>query len=413
MAQPAKNVELLSRVTFNEPASDVWGYAAAGREYALIGIASGTVIIDVTEPAKPRQVTKIAGPYSRWRDIKTYRHYAYVVEDEAPSPQALQIIDLARLPNAATLAASYGEAFRNAHNLFIDTTLARAYVVGGSAGNGRGGISILSLTDPLRPALIGSFSSNYVHDIYVHGTLAYGAAIFAGTVQIFDVANPAQIRLLRAFNTAPYRAPHNTWTDASGTVLATTDETRGGRLLLWDVADYNDIDRLGEYTANPQGSVHNVIVKGDSAYLAYYAEGFRVVDISDPRRPREVAYYDTHSGSGIYDGAWGVYPLLPSGTMLVSDIQGGLFVLRLLAPAPPQRLGDVDGDGICTSTDALLIMTYDAKLPVPPEVLARLQAGIGDVNGDGATNSTDALLLLSADAGLPVPFPVCEEVVGR
>ncbi|MEL7159531.1 MAG: FlgD immunoglobulin-like domain containing protein, partial [Bacteroidota bacterium] len=35
--------------------------------------------------------------------------------------------------------------------------------------------------------------------------------------------------------------------------------------------------------------------------------------------------------------------------------------------------------------------------------------GFGDVNGDGLTNSTDALIILTFDAGLPVQFPVGEE----
>ncbi|MDQ3249980.1 MAG: SpaA isopeptide-forming pilin-related protein, partial [Chloroflexota bacterium] len=35
-----------------------------------------------------------------------------------------------------------------------------------------------------------------------------------------------------------------------------------------------------------------------------------------------------------FNGAWGVYPFLPSGTILVSDIEGGLFILRE-ATAPP------------------------------------------------------------------------------
>ena len=40
-----------------------------------------------------------------------------------------------------------------------------------------------------------------------------------------------------------------------------------------------------------------------------------------------------------FHGAWGVYPFLPSGTLLVSSIDGagGLFVLResVVAAAPP------------------------------------------------------------------------------
>jgi len=44
----------------------------------------------------------------------------------------------------------------------------------------------------------------------------------------------------------------------------------------------------------------------------------------------EVGYFDTYtpSNSAGFNGAWGVYPFLPSGNILVSDINSGLYVFR-------------------------------------------------------------------------------------
>jgi hypothetical protein len=72
------------------------------------------------------------------------------------------------------------------------------------------------------------------------------------------------------------------------------------------------------------------------------------------------------------------------------------------------NLGDVNNDGNCNSTDALIILSYDVGLSVPQEFRDRINAGFGDVNADKVTNSTDALILLSFDARFPVPFPVCQ-----
>jgi hypothetical protein len=51
-----------------------------------------------------------------------------------------------------------------------------------------------------------------------------------------------------------------------------------------------------------------------------------------PSAPRETAFFDTYpaSDNARFHGAWGVYPFLPSGTILVSNIDGagGLFLLR-------------------------------------------------------------------------------------
>lgn len=76
----------------------------------------------------------------------------------------------------------------------------------------------------------------------------------------------------------------------------------------------------------------------------------------------------------------------------------------------PGVLGDVNGEGLANSTDGLVLLSYDAGLPLPQPFLDRISLGFGDVNLDNFTNSTDALVILSWEAGFPVPFPVGEAV---
>jgi len=70
---------------------------------------------------------------------------------------------------------------------------------------------------------------------------------------------------------------------------------------------------------------------------------------------------------------------------------------------PTASFGDVDGNGSVNSTDALILLTYDAGLPVSVTI-----DDCSDVNNDDSVNSTDALIILTYDAGLPVAFPVGE-----
>src|SRR5690606_25763959 len=80
--------------------SGLTGYAAPdGREYALLGGFRGTYIIDVTE-APVRLAALVEGPTSEWRELKTFRNYAYVVNE---SGGGLQIIDLSTLPEPPVL----------------------------------------------------------------------------------------------------------------------------------------------------------------------------------------------------------------------------------------------------------------------------------------------------------------------
>ena len=100
------NVTLLSNLNQYPSAgyNDIWGYVdGSGNEYALLGVETGTSIVNVTDPVNPVEVAFIPGGQSSvWRDIKTWGTYAYVVSDY--TSDGLQIIDLSQLPNTATLA---------------------------------------------------------------------------------------------------------------------------------------------------------------------------------------------------------------------------------------------------------------------------------------------------------------------
>ncbi|NQT24669.1 PKD domain-containing protein [candidate division KSB1 bacterium] len=71
---------------------------------------------------------------------------------------------------------------------------------------------------------------------------------------------------------------------------------------------------------------------------------------------------------------------------------------------PPIYLGDINGDGLVNSTDALIILSCDVGLFLHIDYCYNMPCG--DVNLDGEVNSTDALIIISHDAGMEVPFPV-------
>lgn len=82
----------------------------------------------------------------------------------------------------------------------------------------------------------------------------------------------------------------------------------------------------------------------------------------------------------------------------------------IVSGCTPGLLGDINGDNAVNSLDALLMLSYDAGLPLPQPFLDRIALGFGDVTEDGQTNSTDALVTLSWEVGFPVPFQVGSQV---
>jgi hypothetical protein len=77
-------------------------------------------------------------------------------------------------------------------------------------------------------------------------------------------------------------------------------------------------------------TVHNVTVRGNLAYVAWYTAGAQIIDITNPEDPVIVGYLDsyTQNNNSGYAGAWGIYPYYPSGKFIISDMQTGLYVGR-------------------------------------------------------------------------------------
>ena len=102
---------------------------------------------------------------------------------------------------------------------------------------------------------------------------------------------------------------------------------------------------VASYQGPGTATDHNGYVKGGFLYVSHYRRGLVVFDASEPEQLREVASFDTFlqpaADSAGTDGAWGVYPLFPSGTVVVSDISNGLFVLRDGAATLGQNAGRI------------------------------------------------------------------------
>jgi len=92
-----------------------------------------------------------------------------------------------------------------------------------------------------------------------------------------------------------------------------------------------------------------------------------------------------------------------SGTCSVT-MNGNKNVTAYFTDESAGILGDANGDGQVTSTDALIILSGDVGL----DVTQFCPMNCGDVNSDGEVTSTDALIILSYDVGLDMPFPVGE-----
>ena len=312
--------------------TDIWGYAASGREYAIMGVTGGTVFIDVTVPSSPLVVDFVSGPLAppyEWRDIKTHSHYAYIVNDQTSSSVGMQIVDLSFLPDSVSLVNTYNATFTIAHNLFIADGY--AYVVGATP---QSGIHILDLSNPIDPVEVSYYSGNdYVHDVYVYNDTAYiSAGNFTPLLNVFavvDVTDKSNPQHISSSLSLPGTYAHSGWLTEDKRYFIACEELNTRDLTVWDLQDRSSWDLVvPSWQIQDNTPIHNVFVLGNYAHISYYKAGYVVLDISDPTNPILAGQYDTYpqSGGGFYNGAWGVYPYLPSGNVIVSDMATGLYI---------------------------------------------------------------------------------------
>ncbi|MCR9173569.1 MAG: choice-of-anchor B family protein [bacterium] len=315
--------------------SDIWGYVDPnGHEYAIVGNQNGTSIVDIsTDPTNPTEVFFSPGATTIWRDMKVYGTTAYITNEGG---NGLKIIDLSNLPGPITNNDVYqftgtNFPFSTAHNIFIDVPAGRAYITG--ADWSEGGAIILDLTqDQLNPVELGAYDDYYMHDIYVRNDTLWGGAINDGFFTVVDVSNPANCTTM-ATQITPSTFSHNVWLSDDGNTLYTTDEVEDAYIAAYDVSDLNNIVETDRIQSSPGQDVipHNVFVHNqDFLVTSYYRDGVTIHDCSNPNNLVEVGFYDTSpafSGGG-FNGCWGVYPYLPSGYIIASDIENGCFVLN-------------------------------------------------------------------------------------
>ncbi|NBR14685.1 MAG: choice-of-anchor B family protein [Crocinitomicaceae bacterium] len=331
---PSIQVDSLSHIDYQllhgANLNDIWGYVdELGNEYAIVGTTKGTSIVNVTNPSDPTEVFWLPGTESIWRDPCVYGNYAYVTTE---AEDGMTIIDLSPLPQSNNLTSTLytgplGNPWQSAHTCFVSSN-GFAYVFGSNRGN-RGAIILDVHTDPMNPIELGVFDEWYVHDGYERNDTLYLAHIYDGFISLVNVTDKANPVLLGTRNT-PSNFSHNVWPSTNGNYVYTTDEVSGAFIGVYDISDPANIALVDKTQNSPGVGVipHNTHVNGDYLITSYYSDGIVIHDITYPYNIIKVGSYDTYPGQTIgFDGCWGVYPFLPSGTILAADITKGLFVL--------------------------------------------------------------------------------------
>ncbi len=397
--------------------SDCWGWTSPdGTEYAIMGVRDGIAVVN----AHTMQIKGVVpGPQTPatyyWRDVETYRHYAYAVSELTGTNQGLSVIDLQYLPDSLHFVGSFPlnlSGAVTAHTIAIDTARGFAYCErNGAAGQP---IVILSLANPEAPAFVGSFgptTGQSIHDMFARNDTVFVAegwnSSSQGSWSVWNCANKASPALITRvfFPGAGY--VHSAWATEDRNFLLTTEEIPAGQTMkLWDISDFGNIDMRGQYIGAAQ-IPHNVYPKGNLVFVSHYEAGVTAVDISNPDTLVEVARYDTYPASDLaqYRGCWSAYPYTANGFVYASNLDGWLFVLgfgRMLAPLSPQSMlgGDTLSLSLITTGPDTLGMIFSASGLKPHIALVDSGNGRGSLTFTPGRfySGTDTVKVIATDS---------------
>ncbi len=330
--------------------NDSWGWTDPldGTEYALMGLDNGVAFVALTTPPRVAGHLATRTTTSTWRDIKVHANHAYIVAD-AVGAHGMQVFDLTRLRGAT--GASFPpdhvyEEFGSAHNIAINEDTAFAYAVGSDTCDEA--LHMIDLAQPTNPLFAGCHSEGHTHDaqcvvyagpdpdhagseICINSDEDHFAIVDVtfkpGSVTLADMEYPNLGFVHQAWLTEDHRFAF---------VGDEFDELSFGfntRTVVIDVTDLDAPVYHGEYRAATTSVDHNLYVRGNRLFQANYTSGLRVLEF-DPNNVlqlTEVAWIDTHpdSDAAEFSGAWNVYPYFDSGLIVISDVDRGLFVVRV------------------------------------------------------------------------------------
>jgi choice-of-anchor B domain-containing protein len=357
-----KGVDLLARLSASDfsasSGNSLWGWTDpdTGRKVGVMGLNNGTGFVDVTVPQCAKLLGKLptaTGSHVS-RDVKVIGNYALVVAEARD--HGMQIFDLKSLgaePSTAPLKATLNykgtaaAVVGNGHNVAVNEESGFVYIVG--ARSCGGGLHMVNFKDPLKPAFAGCGPSNgYVHDVQCVNykgpdTARAGREICLAaqgddSFTILDVTNKSAPTTLSRARYPMGSYSHQGWLTEDHAYFLfqdELDEQRGSgktRTFVFDVRDLAKPVLIGTHVGPTSAVDHNVVISGDFAYQASYSTGLRIygLDTVAMGKLTEVAFFDTlpaHDAAQM-QGAWIAYPFFDNGTVLVSNTDGGFFVLR-------------------------------------------------------------------------------------
>lgn len=359
--------------------ADVWGEG----HYAYLGSffsndpnegGGGLMIIDIANPAAPQLV----GHYKpaqggRFQDVMVINGIGYFSSENRGGVHIVDVRDPAR-PQLLSQINTEQNGFANVHELFV------ADGVLYEADSRTNHVKIFDVRNPRQPVFLHEVITtdpNFIHAISVLNGRLFTSG-WGGKTDIYDVRNVLSAPPVRLGVVDSGTSSHTSWMSSDGRLLASARETENGDVRLFDIS--NPASPVLLATINKQSlgieaySPHNPYIVGNMLFVSWYQAGLVVLDITDPRQPRLTGVYDTTPGNSPagFNGCWGVFPFLGFDKVLLSDMNGGLFIVDATAALAGPRTVSAASYGYSSIAPRAMVAAFGTDLSDTTQVATTL-----------------------------------------
>jgi hypothetical protein len=322
------------------------GVRAANGLALVVRREDGLRVLGVSDPAAPVELAWLPPPesYEWYLSVEILAQpdgsvYAAVLSDtrglvifDVTDPVAADEVGTFPIPPAGEIASGRGLAIET------DAGGTRAYLIRAPHWySTHNYVDVIDLSAPATPVLLGSYTVPgfaFLSDIAVSDRRVYLTGTF-NTIEVLDASDPGAIVPLVTIEDPSVRnAQAITIAQLGGCRrAAVVDQSFGGsiRLIGVDEACPGYLQDLGSFALRPEVAANDLMIIGDRAWVAYDQDGVRLLDLSDPTAPSEIAHYVTWTGGpgdSFIEGALGVDVDPGTGTIYVADSHAGLVILE-------------------------------------------------------------------------------------
>lgn len=339
--------------------SDLWlngtfGYTGTwSTRNGPAGLLQGNTLYawDISNPANPVLTDSVTVDAGTVNDVKIRPDAAFAVlshEGSADFQNGVSFLDLTDPLHPTVTARITGTMEQGVHNLWIDGDFVYAVVDGSNAS---GGLRVIDASDPSAPQIVSSFYGGnpsfnfgqFLHDVYVRDGLAFLSHWDPGLI-VLDVGNgmaggtpqnPVEVGRVQTAGGDTHNAWY--WPDRQIVFVGEEDFSTPGVMHVVDFSEPANPVEVATFSV-PETTPHNFWLdeENEILYAGWYEEGLWAIDVSGELRGRldrqgRVIANSLYAGRGACQtgGTCTWAPQLHEGLIWVSDINSGLWALRL------------------------------------------------------------------------------------